>query len=182
MQTTLKQSEVSVESPTAIDYINFNKPCSDRDLDHIERFKQRLRECTNPDCLWVGTREQAIRGIVRNQRDTPYYSCPECRAKIQNDGERADSKLLEHLPLDERILVYLFKKPGSTLGNIRRAISKRDFSRQEMLWKLSEMLGEEKIYRVGTEMGRGTAKYFIDSKYLFRNSIKHELGGKDGRL
>ncbi len=85
---TPKHSKVSTEPPTLIDYINFNSPCSDRNLEYIERFKQRLRECTNPDWLWVGTRKQAVRGISRNQRTTPYWSCPKCHAKIQNDDEK----------------------------------------------------------------------------------------------
>lgn len=162
-------NEVILEREKLAEYIKLNKPCKNKQK-HIKS-EQKLRECKAPDCLWVGTRKQAIKGRSRNQHDTPYYKCPECLHSIQNDYDVSRKTFLKNLPVEDRIVFYLFKKPGSTFSNIWKVLSNRKFTKQEIKWKLSDMVRSDKLYRLGSDIGVAVAKYFIDSDYLTRLSV-----------
>lgn len=144
------------------EFIRFNHPCPDRRPGK----RGKLRLCTNPSCLWIGTRKQAVRG-TRND-----FRCPECMSKIQNDDELERNNPFKGFTLEEKILLLLYKKPGLSLSEMCDELRVR---RRDLVWKVSEMLKEEKLQRIGYVLGPKKEKHFLDSGYLFRITVEHEM-------
>jgi len=72
-----------------------------------------VRECTDPECSWEGTRSEAIEGTRGDWR------CPECLGKIQSDSEleyhKRNGNGCDRKKVKQRIVAWL-KENGNELG------------------------------------------------------------------
>jgi len=133
---------------------------------------ERIRECTESDCDWKGTRSEAIKGTRGDWR------CPECLGKIQNDYElsRNGGRKFDGEDLEEKIVDVLHGNGGLDSREILWRINGNSTSKfhdlTELHYKLSEMMKDDIIYSLGSIHGRGRAKFFLESDFVADKAIK----------
>jgi len=127
---------------------------------------ERIRECTESDCDWKGTRSEAIKGTRGDWR------CPECLGKIQNDDELPSNggRKFNGEDLKKKVVDVLYGNGGlnsrEILWRVNGNSTNKFYNLTELHYKLSEMVRNGIIYSSRSIHGRGQAKFFLETDFV----------------